>query len=172
MIKIEVRPINYSSGLYIRNNEGNIMYNIPYYLSSSNCKLQVLESIGQIFIPSNTASGFSKTDEELKEIFDGFIKQLPGRNILITLTNQKAAEWITKNYTCYYYHQVPCGYSDGLQHHVLLKNHSDSRAPIIPKGTVDKNEMLTLVTSAFEATNNRQKRLELISDGIDAINAK
>lgn len=158
-------------GTYIRiKTDNGHHYNIAVTVSTTNCKLAVLEGIVGNF------GGL--TEDERKEVMKQMMPLLTPRNLLITVNDRKLWEWFKDNYTHYYANVVPIGYGTGDQHHILIKNNNDERQPIKTievnavaavkpaepvEKTYTKEHVLKVVNEAFDTVISRKRRIEIIS---------
>lgn len=145
---------------------------ICYDPSPSNCKLSYVDTLGSFLSCNNF------TNEEKIEAINELMKANSNRNLYVTLIVKDQAEFIKANFECFYCLAIPCGYSNGDQYHILIKNSNYNRPcskfiredevkPVEQKLTKDK--VLEIITGAFDKTINRIKRLDLISAEIDKV---
>lgn len=166
-MEVQIQNPQYIGIVKFKKNAEDHGVSLYFTPSISNCKLVTLDSVCSFFT-------YIKDENDRIECFKKFMTQIPNKNIFLTLTSKESAEWFKNNFTLYYLNEVPCGYGNGLQYHVLIKNHSDPRKPIenvtIVKEKVDKVQIINIINNAFNATVNRNNRLKLIEEGIDALN--
>lgn len=163
-MKIEIIPKTYSSVVKFISDSGKVCP-LNFTNSDSNCKLVTLDNVSSLFM---TLQEENERIDAIKE----FMKHFYGRNVFLTVTRKDIYDFFKKNFVLYYSNIVPCGYNDGFQYHILIKNHGDQRPPIVEvvETKIDKTKILNIVNNAFEATINRNNRLKLIEEGIDALN--
>lgn len=167
-MKAEVRYATYNNQIIIEVDTQR-KYHINFTNNTSNCKLATIENAGGFL-------GIS--DEKLrKQIIDKILSSISGRNIFIHITDEKSFNWLRDNYVHYYAVKVPVGYGTGNQYHILLKNKADSRPPfkyveaseVINKKSLTDKEVKDIVTKVFDTTQSRDKRINLISDGLKTL---
>lgn len=93
--------------------------------SYSNCKLAIIDHIGEIY-------NHNLTDEENKKIIlfilDYIFTHYCTLTYFVHIINKNVANIIKENIPHYYFNEVPIGYYKGYQYHILLKNNKDYRA--------------------------------------------
>jgi hypothetical protein len=90
-----------------------VFYNVP-----GNCKMTFIEQVNGIF---------NGTREQWKAKLDYVLSE---SYIVVSLNtnNTTYAEWIRKTYELYAYNEVPVGYHNGYQYHIIIRN-TLSKAP-------------------------------------------
>lgn len=117
----------------------SIDYGVNFTVSgdSTNCKLSYIHGIGSL-------KGNFK-EEEYKAVIDTLLYRCKGTVLLNTIVKE-VATFIKENYTHYYYQEVPIGYGNGYQYHILIRN------DINPNRNCRNPEVKNPITSDFKAS--------------------
>lgn len=91
---------------------------VSFYPVPGNCKMGFIDSVGGINIG---------TDEQKKAKLDYVLTR---SEIIVYLNThmQDYAEFIKNNYELYAYNEVPVGYGNGYQYHIIIRNTLSTRS--------------------------------------------
>lgn len=113
------------------NRIGKITYPITLWLSSdgTNCKLSYIHGIGSFAM---------LTKEELKQVVDRCLQDCKGA-VYINSVSKEVISKLRELYPVYSYTEVPIGYNNGFQYHILIKNtvviNINCKDPYVPTAT-------------------------------------